>query len=308
MTVASMTGFARTTGHLDSPTEAAWAWEVRSVNGRGLDLRTRLPQGCESLDGPARAAAGRHLTRGNVTLALTLETARESAVPTINTALLESLAGVATEMATRFPGLAPARIDGLMGLRGVLEAREPALTGPEMEAARAARDAALLDGLEQALSALAVARAEEGARLDPMLRGILSRIETLSLQAGRLASAQPEAIRDRLRAQVRALLDAASGGQGASLSEERLYQEAAILATKADIREELDRLSAHVRAATDLLDAEGPVGRRLDFLCQEFNREANTLCSKAAESEMTTLGLDLKAAIEQFREQVQNIE
>jgi uncharacterized protein (TIGR00255 family) len=257
----------------------------------------------DALDGPARAAVGRRFKRGNMTVALTFEAARESAAPVVNAALLETLAAAAVDVARRFPDLAPARIDGLLAVRGVLETADATLAGADAEAARAARDAALLAGLDQALDALAAARLGEGARLDPVLMGLLDHIDALRDRAAGLASAQPEALRERLRGQVAALMDA-----GAGVSEERLYQEGAILAAKADIREELDRLAAHVSAARDLLATEGPVGRRLDFLCQEFNREANTLCSKAAETAMTAIGLDLKAAIEQLREQVQNIE
>jgi uncharacterized protein (TIGR00255 family) len=303
VTIASMTGFARSQGHMDGPLGGAWTWEARSVNGRGLDLRVRLPQGMDALDGPARAAVGRRFKRGNMTVALTFEAARESAAPVVNAALLETLAAAAVDVARRFPDLAPARIDGLLAVRGVLETADATLAGADAEAARAARDAALLAGLDQALDALAAARLGEGARLDPVLMGLLDHIDALRDRAAGLASAQPEALRERLRGQVAALMDA-----GAGVSEERLYQEGAILAAKADIREELDRLAAHVSAARDLLATEGPVGRRLDFLCQEFNREANTLCSKAAETAMTAIGLDLKAAIEQLREQVQNIE
>nr|WP_184437043.1 YicC/YloC family endoribonuclease [Roseospira goensis] len=302
-----MTGFARVQGQLEGPLGGAWAWEVRSVNGRGLDLRLRLPQGLEALDGPARALAQRVLTRGNVTLALSLDAGRDAAAPMVNRPWLDTLVEVAQDLAKRHPGLAPARIDGLMALRGVLEPADRALSGADAEVARAARDEALLAGLEEALAALVTARTEEGARLDPVLRAILGRVDDLRAQAAGLASAQPDAIRERLRTQVQALLEAWPGQPGGGL-EDRLYQEAAVLAGKADIREELDRLTAHVQAAHGLLDGGGAVGRRLDFLCQEFNREANTLCSKAADTEMTALGLELKAAIDQLREQVQNIE
>jgi len=305
VTIASMTGFARTQGHIDGPLGGAWAWEARSVNGRGLDLRVRLPQGMDAIDGPARAAVGKRFKRGNVTLSLAFDAACESAAPVVNAALLDVLAAAAVDVARRFPELAPARIDGLLTVRGVLEsAGGDEMTGPEAEGARAARDKALLAGLDQALDALVAARAEEGARLDPVLTGILDHIDALRVQAVELASNQPAAIRERLRVQVSVLLETMAGQ-----AEDRLYQEAAILAAKADIREELDRLAAHVQAARDLLSAnEGPVGRRLDFLCQEFNREANTVCSKAAETAMTSIGLELKATIDQLREQVQNIE
>nr|WP_153346950.1 YicC/YloC family endoribonuclease [Roseospira navarrensis] len=298
-----MTGFARSQGHVAGPLGGAWVWEARSVNGRGLDMRLRLPSGLEALDAPARAAAGRRFKRGNLTVTLAFDPTRDTAAPVVNTALLDTLAEAAAAVATRHPDLAPARIDGLLSIRGVLESAETTLDDAEAEAARTTRDAALMAGLDQVLDALAAARAEEGARLDPVLTGLLDQIDGLRGQATGLASAQPEALRERLRGQVAALTDAGSG-----LSEDRLYQEAALLAAKADIREELDRLAAHVQAARDLLAAQEPVGRRLDFLCQEFNREANTLCSKAAETAMTSLGLELKAAIDQLREQVQNIE
>lgn len=302
-----MTGFARAQGHIEGPLGGTWTWELRAVNGRGLDLRFRLPQGCDSLDGPARAMAGRALTRGNVTLGLTLEASREAAAPAVNREYLDMLADVASDVAARWPGLAPARIDGLLALRGVLETGDRAPVGPDAEALRAERDAVLLRGLEEALAGLVAARAAEGARLDPVLRSLLARIDDLRGQAAALASAQPDALRARLRGQVESLLEAWPTQPGAAF-EERLVQEAAVLATKADVREELDRLAVHVRAAHDLLDGAGAAGRRLDFLCQEFNREANTLCSKAADTEMTAIGLDLKATIDQLREQVQNIE
>nr|WP_184043031.1 YicC/YloC family endoribonuclease [Roseospira visakhapatnamensis] len=307
-----MTGFARAQGRLEVSQEgasgespgASWIWEVRSVNGRGLDVRMRLPQGFESLDGPARAAVARHVVRGNVSLTLQVEAARDGTACVVNQVLLESLATLATDLARRHPDLAPARIDGLMGLRGVLDlANTEVATGPEAEAARARRDEALLAGLEQAMDGLSAARRAEGARLADVLTGILDQIDTLRARAGALAATQPEALRERLRQQVAALLDVTP-----MPSEERLHQEAAILAVKADVREELDRLSAHIGAARDLLATEGVVGRRLDFLCQEFNREANTLCSKSTDSDLTALGLALKAAIDQLREHVQNIE
>ncbi len=304
MTVASMTGFARAQGRLEEVQAASWAWEVRSVNGRGLDVRLRLPPGFESLDVPARAAVGRQLARGSVTVTLTVEAPRDVTAYAVNHALLETLAATAADVARRHPHLAPARIDGLLGLRGVLEsANSEAATDAEAEAARERRDAALLISLDQALSALGAARREEGARLDAVVAGILDQVESLRRRAAALAATQPDALRERLRQQVAALLEA-----GPVPSEERLHQEAAMLAVKADVREELDRLTAHVAAARDLLKVQGAVGRRLDFLCQEFNREANTLCSKSTDTELTAVGLALKAAIDQMREQVQNIE
>jgi len=304
VTVASMTGFARIQGRLDGPPSLSWTWEARSVNGRGLDVRVRLPQGYESLDVPARAAVAKVAARGNVSLTLSVETPTEATTLMVNEPLLTALVAVATDMARHHPHLSPARIDGLLALRGVLEpARGPSASGEEAEAARARRDTGLLAGLDQALAALAEARGAEGERLDAVLAGLLDTIEDLRARAGALAATQPDALRDRLRQQVAGLLEASP-----ALSEDRLYQEAAVLAVKADVREELDRLTAHVAAARDLLAAKGPVGRRLDFLCQEFNREANTLCSKSTDTDLTGLGLELKAIIDQLREQVQNIE
>ncbi len=196
-------------------------------------------------------------------------------------------------------GAPPPRIEGLLGLYGVVERIEE----EETEDVRAAREAAMERTLADALDALARMRADEGARLHDTVAGHLARIAALAQDAAKSAAAQPEALKRRLAEQVAALLDARVG-----VSEERLAQEAALLATKADVREEIDRLNAHVTAARELLAAGEAVGRRLDFLCQEFNREANTLCSKATDIDLTRIGLDLKASIEQLREQVQNIE
>jgi len=304
VTVVSMTGFARGQGVVEGPEALAWTWEVRSVNGRGLDVRLRTPPGFDALDGPARALVGRHLTRGNVALTLSVESERETTSLVINRDLLESLATTAAEVARRHPDLAPARIDGLMGVRGVLEpAAGDTVSGEDADAVRARRNEALLTGLEEALRALCEMRLAEGERLRDVLTGLLDRIDDLRRRAVGLAATQPETLRERLRQQVAALLDVSSVP-----SEERLHQEAALLAVKTDVREELDRLDAHVAAARDLLAKAGPVGRRLDFLCQEFNREANTLCSKSADTDLTAVGLDLKTTIDQMREQVQNIE
>jgi len=304
-----MTGFARHQEPIPDPPGGALTWELRSVNGRGLDVRARLPAGWDELDGPVRQAVGRVLTRGNVSMTLTLESPRVSTAPVLNQPLLETLARAADAVAERHPNLAPARIDGLMALKGVLEAGEAAEDAdPEAQrVARTARRVAILAGLEVALRDLTAARAAEGERLATVLRGLLDRIDALRAQAAALPDAQPDALRERFRAQVGALLETLQGQPGAQ-AEDRFYQEAAILAAKADIREELDRLAAHVAAARDLLDGGGAIGRKLDFLCQEFNREANTLCSKAADGALTSIGLDLKATIDQLREQVQNVE
>jgi uncharacterized protein (TIGR00255 family) len=309
LTIASMTGFARHQAALpEGAGGGALTWEIRSVNGRGLDVRARLPAGWDELDGPVRQAVGKALTRGNVSLTLTVESDRIQAAPAVNHALLDQLAAVAAQTAQRHPDLQPARIDGLLAIRGVLEAGESAPMDPaQATARREAQRAAALDGLEAALADLVAARTAEGARLETVLRGLLDHIDALRARACDLKETQPEALRARFAAQLGTLLDTL-GGQPGPQAEDRFYQEAAILATKADVREELDRLATHVAAARELLDDGGVVGRRFDFLCQEFNREANTLCSKAAEPALTTIGLDLKTAIDQVREQVQNIE
>jgi uncharacterized protein (TIGR00255 family) len=290
-----MTGFARAEGQHDG---LGWAWELKSVNGRGLDIRTRAPQGFEGLEPLARQKLGEALKRGNVNVSLIVERRAGEAGIRINRAVLDQVLALQAELAGRVDA-APPRLESLLAVRGVVEAGE----ADADEEARAARDADILAGLEQAVQALVASRLEEGARLAAMLTGHLDRIEALTGQARALGSVQPEALKARLRQQVLELLDASP-----ALNEDRLAQEAALLATKADIREELDRLVAHVHAATDLLDAGGPVGRRLDFLAQEFNREANTLCSKSNGTELTAIGLELKTVIDQMREQIQNLE
>ncbi|MDM7946881.1 MAG: YicC/YloC family endoribonuclease [Oceanibaculum nanhaiense] len=290
-----MTGFARAEGQHDG---LGWAWELKSVNGRGLDIRTRAPQGFESLEPLARQKLGEALKRGNVNVSLVVERRAGEAGIRINRAVLDQVLALQAELAGKVDA-APPRLDSLLAVRGVVEAGEEDAD----EEARAARDADVLAGLEQAVKALVTSRLEEGARLGAMLTGHLDRIEELTTQAKALGSVQPEALKARLRQQVLELLEASP-----ALNEDRLAQEAALLATKADIREELDRLAAHIAAARELMQAGSQIGRRFDFLCQEFNREANTLCSKSGDTELTRIGLELKAVIDQLKEQVQNVE
>lgn len=293
----SMTAYARAQGGDD---RLAWIWEIRSVNGKGLDLRARLPQGWERLDQPLRQRAQSRLQRGNLQIGLTLRSLAGAAPVRVNRALLEQLAEVARELHEEGAAVS-ATADGLLGLRGVIEPVEEGEA--EDEAAEAAREAALLADLEVALDALLAMRREEGARLGALLEAQLAEIEQGVAAAAASAAAQPEALRERLRSLVEELLQASP-----ALPEERLAQEAALLVGKADVREELDRLCAHLEAARALLAEGGAIGRRLDFLCQEFNREANTLCSKSPDVALTRIGLQLKATIEQLREQVQNLE
>jgi uncharacterized protein (TIGR00255 family) len=294
-TVASMTGFARSEGARDG---VSWIWELRSVNGRGLDLRLRLPPGFESLEPGLRKRIGQDLVRGSVSATLTLM--RSGGVPRlkVNTEALEQILELIGDLQQRVSA-EPPRLDGLLALRGVLEPADEA-EGPEV---RQALEGDILAAFDRAADALVTMRRGEGAALTSVTNGQLDEIFHLAEAAGRLAVLQPAAIRARLAAVVGELLSAAP-----ALPEERLAQEAVLLAAKTDAREELDRIAAHVAAARQLLAGGGPIGRRLDFLCQELNRETNTLCSKSDSLELTRIGLALKATIDQLREQVQNIE
>jgi len=294
-----MTGYARAEGR---DAQVSWVWEAKSVNGRGLELRCRLPSGFDALDPAAREAAARTLKRGNVQLSLTVLRTAEIPAVRINADLLSQLATLVAEQGARYPQIQPARWDGLLGIKGVLEQVEPEAEA-DSDAGLQAREAAMKATLEQVVRQLADMRLVEGGRIRQVLLDQLSEMAALADRAGSCAALRPEAVKARLQAQLAAVLEAAP-----PLHEERIAQEIALLAVKADIREELDRLRAHVAAARDLLAAGGGVGRKLDFLSQEFNREANTLCSKAQDVDLTRIGLDLKAVIDQFREQVQNIE
>jgi len=293
MAISGMTGFGRAEGAL-----AGWSWaaEARSVNGRNLEVRFRGPPGFEGLERAAREGAQGRFQRGQVTVGVQARRAEGGAAVRINLEQLERYlaAGEAFVGAGR---AAPPNLDGLLALRGVIEA-EDAIQDPdalaELEAAMAASIGAALDGL-------LAARREEGASLLPVLMGQLDRIAELTAQARDTAAGQPAAIKARFETRLKELA-------GEAASEERIVQEAAAMAVKADVREELDRLAGHVDAARALVAGDGAVGRRLDFLTQEFMREANTLCSKSALGALTATGLDLKATIEQFREQVQNVE
>ncbi|MEE8394054.1 MAG: YicC/YloC family endoribonuclease [Rhodospirillales bacterium] len=296
MSISSMTGFAAARGEEAS---YAWGWEIKSVNAKGLDVRCRLPSGFENLDGPVRERIRNRIKRGNLALTLTLRREQSEGAFQVNRGALDRVFQLLEEIGQRLPDSRPPSADGLLALKGVLEPADETLD----EEGRAALEAAVMDGLETALASLEEMRESEGERLAEVLEGQIGEIQRLCGEAGGLAAMQPGAIRERLKDQVGELIEAVP-----ALPEERLAQEAALLMVKADVREELDRLMAHVAAARELLEHGKAVGRRLDFLCQEFNREANTLCSKSIDIELTRLGLDLKAAVEQFREQVQNIE
>jgi uncharacterized protein (TIGR00255 family) len=296
--IASMTGFARREGAIDG---FSWTWELKSVNGRNLDIRCRLPGGYDALESVARSTAAEILKRGNVNAALTVNVQDKAGTFRINEAALGQIETLVGDLRLRFEATPPS-VDGLLALRGVLEVEEVA-PSPEIIEQRLQ---VLQHSLIEALQHLQTMRHAEGARLRALVDGHLGEIERLCQTAGGIAATQPETLRKRLVDQLTELLS--TSGAAASFSEDRLAQEVALLATKADVREELDRLAAHVQAARDLLRQGGAVGRKLDFLCQEFNREANTLCSKASDLALTNIGIDLKATIEQLREQIQNIE
>ena len=293
--IASMTGFA----HVEERDgDYRDVWEIRSVNGRNLDIRCRLPPGLEALDPVVRAAVPRFCRRGSLSVTLAVDRSAVQQSVRINRPLLDQLLALAAELQGRSAADSP-RLDGLLAVRGVIEVAEPEHDPARLEA----RNQRLAQGLDRALEQLRLMRLAEGARLVALLEDQLAEIETLCRQAAASASTQPAALMARLKKQLSALLDGT-----AEIAEERLVQEVALLVVKGDIREELDRLAAHVDAARQLIAEGGAVGRKLDFLCQEFNREANTLCSKATDIELTRCGLALKSAVEQLREQVQNIE
>lgn len=293
MALSGMTGFARVEG-----AHGAWSWsvEARSVNGRNLETRFRGPPGFEGLERAARDGAQARFQRGQLTVGVQAKRSESAGETKVNIQVLERYltAGgpyVATGM------VAKPSLDGLLALKGVIEARED----EDDAETRAAVEAAMAASIAQALDGLKVARLEEGAALSPVLHGLVDRIEDLNRQAEGEAASQPTVLKERFARRMAELI-----GEGAA--EERIVQEAAAQAVKADVREELDRLASHVAAARGLLAGEGASGRRLDFLSQEFMRESNTLCSKSALTALTAIGLELKAVIEQFREQVQNVE
>ncbi len=299
MPLASMTGHGRAEG---ADQRVTWAWEARSVNGKSLEIRCRIPPGFDRLEAPARATAAQRFRRGNVTLSLSLVRAQATAPVRINRELLKTMLALVEELRGH-AGVAPATADGLLRVRGIVEPEdEMADDTAKIEA----RDKAMLVTLDQAVERLIGARQAEGAHLREVLQGHLSQIEMLCQKARAVATAQPAAIRDRMHRQLNDML-----GSVPALSEERFAQEVAMLIQKADIREELDRLTAHLAQAATLItagEAGESIGRKFDFLCQEFNREANTLCSKSGDIELTRLGIELKSVVEQLREQVQNVE
>jgi uncharacterized protein (TIGR00255 family) len=292
MAIESMTGFARHETACADGTRIVC--EVRSVNGKSLDIRVRLPQGLDRLEPQIRHIVQAAIARGNLQITVSLEDTGQRQDLRLNQTLLDEIVKLAASLHARH-GLALPTIGELLSMRGVMET-EATLADHDV-------DKAVLKAVQGAATALKAFRAREGEALKALLHGQLLEIEKLTVKAAADVSRSPERIRERLAAQVQLLMDSAQG-----FDAQRLAAEAAILATKADIREELDRLDSHVATAKELMSGVGPVGRKLDFLSQEFNREANTLCSKSNASSMTTIGLELKAVVDQFREQVQNLE
>ncbi|EHS48734.1 Conserved hypothetical protein CHP00255 [Rhizobium sp. PDO1-076] len=296
MMLQSMTGFARNEG---TTGRYRWAWEFRSVNGKGLDIRARLPQGLEHLETEVRRLVTERLTRGNLQAGLSLTVSENRVEAVLNRDALDAVLRLRDELGPGLIDPAPLRLDTLLSIRGLVDLRE----ATDDEAAIAARDGDIVAGLERAVAALVDMRASEGDALRRVLEDHITRIEELALRIEADPSRQPDEIGRRLENQLAAILDNTSG-----LDRDRLHSEIALLATKADLREEIDRLKAHVIAARELLATGGPIGRKLDFLAQEFNRESNTICSKSNAVAVTSAGIELKVVIDQFREQVQNLE
>jgi uncharacterized protein (TIGR00255 family) len=295
MALSSMTGFARADG---TSAAYAWAWEVKSVNAKGLDIRLRLPPGWDAVEPPVRARAAAALGRGSVNA--TLNVSREGVQPLVRvnepvlTAVLQTLHDLSGRIAAE-----PPRLDGILAIKGVIEV----VDADEREEDRHAAEAAVIAGFERALGGLGEMRRHEGEALAGILLDRLGEIAALAALAEAAPGRKPEAVRQRLAEQVQALLE-----QSTRFDADRLHQEAILIAVKNDVREELDRLAAHVAQARKLIVDGGAIGRKLDFLAQELNREANTLCAKASDVELTNIGLELKSVVEQFREQVQNLE
>jgi uncharacterized protein (TIGR00255 family) len=294
MALSSMTGFARADGVSGS---YVWGWELKSVNGKGLDVRLRIPPSWDPVEVAVRARA-KALARGTVYANLSVRREGLAPVVRVNESVLSAVLATMRDLAGRIDAQ-PATIDGILNVKGVIEV----LDQTESEDEHRAAETAVIEGFDLALATLLEMRRHEGAVLEAVLAARLDAIAALAASAEVAPGRRPEAIRARLADQVAALLETSE-----RFDPDRLHQEAILIATKVDVREELDRLAAHVVQARRLLAEGGPVGRRLDFLAQELNREVNTLCAKSNDVELTTIGLELKSVVEQFREQVQNLE
>lgn len=295
MALSSMTGFARSHGVAGA---YAWAWEIKSVNAKGLDLRFRLPAGWDAVEVPSRMRGTEKLSRGTVYANLTVERKGTQVAVKVNEPVLSAVLSTLKALSGKIKA-APPTLDGILSLKGVIEVTEE----DEREDDHRSAETTIIAGFEQALAALVNMRQAEGATLERLLSARLDEIAALSKRAENAPGRKPEAIKARLADQVAALVTTSE-----RFDSDRLYQEAVLLAAKADIREELDRLASHVAQAKKLLADGGAIGRKLDFLAQELNRESNTLTAKAVDLELTNIGLELKSVVEQFREQVQNLE
>lgn len=295
MTLSSMTGFARSHGASGS---YAWSWEIKSVNAKGLELRLRLPPGFDAVEIPVRTRGAEMLSRGNVYATLTVNREGIAPVVRINEPVLNAIISAVSNLSGKVDAEKP-RIDGLLGLRGVIDVAD----AEESEEEKAAAEDAIVKGFVEALKGLSEMRRHEGEAIGRVLSTRLDEMAALSSRAETAPGRQPDAVKKKLADQIAVLLDASS-----RFDPDRLHQEAVLLAGKADIREELDRLAAHIAQARKLMASGGAIGRRLDFLSQELNRETNTLCAKSNDVELTNIGLELKSVVEQFREQVQNLE
>lgn len=299
MSLKSMTGFGRHEAMIEAPTgTVSWTWEARSVNGKNLDVRLRLPQGLEGIEATIKKAVQGVCGRGNVALNLSINNAPDTVLPAINQEVLDVYLKAANDLVEQGDAVvSPA--SGLLALKGVLDYQDTTASYEEIDGFHPA----LLSSLTEVLSALVAARSEEGTALLTVLSDQLDEMASLVAAASSRDKERLPHRKEKLKEQVALLLES-----GADLGEDRLAQELAVIAVKADISEEIDRLEAHIQSARSLLGSKDPVGRRLDFLCQEFNREANTLCSKSGDAALTEIGLDLKTLIDRFREQVQNVE
>jgi len=295
MALSSMTGFARADGVAGS---YGWAWELKSVNAKGLELRLRLPPGWDAIEIPARSRASEALARGTVYANLSVSREGVPPIVRVNESVLAAVLASIGDIAHRIDA-APPSLDGILALKGVIEVTEQ----DEREDDRRAAEVAVMAGFDSALAGLTEMRHREGEALRRVLAARLDGIAALAAQAESAPGRRPEAVKARLTEQIALLLGASD-----RFDADRLHQEAILIASKADVREELDRLVSHVMQARRLIESGGPVGRRLDFLAQELNREANTLCAKSNDVELTNIGLELKTVVEQFREQVQNLE
>jgi uncharacterized protein (TIGR00255 family) len=295
MALSSMTGFARSHG---TSGPYAFEWELKSVNAKGFDLRMRLPAGWDELEAFAKKRAGELLSRGTVYANLSVKRTNAASTVRVNEDVLASVVKVASQLAGKIDAVAPS-VDGLLSIKGVIEIVEPESDEAEDQAARAVAAAAF----DEALASLVVMRQREGAALGRILMQRMDEIETLAKKAETAPGRKPEAIRARLAEQIAMLLESSD-----RFDADRLTQEALLIAAKADIREELDRIASHISQVREMIGKGGAVGRRLDFLAQEFNREVNTCCSKSNDIELTNTGLEMKNVVEQFREQVQNLE